>query len=368
MKRTLKITSIILSLVLLAISFSGCTVDDNRINAIINDIVGSKIYESGVNNTNFKLPTEFKEGNSCGNLRNNGGIAAIQDDWIYYVTDDGINKINTDGSNHQLIYEHTNSKYYTQYLSVYGEWLYFYLGNISDYNGKYVKIKTDGSMGKSFYVLYEGVYNFQVVNGYFYYTDPEDDTLHRANLDKTNDVILLQHEYVGYNLQITEDKIYFGNNIDVCQVDLDGKNLKHYKDAGSQEMIIYKGKKYSSGGLACENIDGTNRVELLKRSGMNPVIQDDWIYFTFSEEESVKSQNNLYKIKIDGTEMQKLNDCETMNFAVVGDWIYYQSAQVFYHSDNHATYYADGLYRVRIDGTQNTKIEEIQDLEKSKSF
>ncbi len=44
--------------------------------------------------------------NSAGNL-NNSGIAAIQDNWIYYINDNNgysIYKIHTDGSNRQPVY------------------------------------------------------------------------------------------------------------------------------------------------------------------------------------------------------------------------------------------------------------------------
>lgn len=300
----------------------------------------------------------LKMGNSTGNLRNNFGMAAYQDDWIYYITRKGINKVHNDGSNEETIFSFSSWRMSANYLSVYDQWVYFRLG---DYMGKntpkFVRIKTDGSSGEAYEALYENVFDFQIVNDHFYYTNPQDKTLHRANLDKSGDVILIQHESIGSNLQIAADKIYFGNNIDLYEADINGQNLKCYKNAGSQQMLIYKGKKYSSGGLDCENIDGSDRVKLLERDGMEPVIMDDWIYFTYDVENKVVSPSYVYRMKIDGTKMQKINNRDTMQFAVVGDWIYYRGAIRHEYDKGCATVQSDGLYRIRIDGTKDEKIE-----------
>lgn len=74
-------------------------------------------------------------GNTGSNIVN-GGVAALQGDWIYYSSD-GLSKIRTDGTGWTLL-----SKDNCAYVNVIGDWIYY--RNDSD-SGHLYKIKTDGT-------------------------------------------------------------------------------------------------------------------------------------------------------------------------------------------------------------------------------
>ena len=94
-------------------------------------------------------------GNTTGNLYN-GGIAALQGNWIYYKTDTGLHKIRTDGTDREL--------------------------------------------------FLRGAVDFRIADGWVYYTDPENRHLYRMKLDGTQKKKLIG-EPVS-NLEIADGTIY----------------------------------------------------------------------------------------------------------------------------------------------------------------
>ena len=327
-------------------------------------IVDTQSTPSSANNNNSttspkpQKTEEFEGGDTTGNYKNQYACATFKDDVIYYATEEGVYKVNNDGSGQKLLYKIPSWKIHINRLSVHGKWLYFMFVDKTDWSCKFVRIKTDGSMGKKYQVVYENVYELQIINNHFYYINLDDNTLHRADLNRKNDEILIKHKFLKYSVQITKDKIYFDDEFssDLYEADLDGKNLKCYEDVGARDWLIYKGKKYTTGdALECENIDGTNTKKLTEGYCHEFVIRDDWIYYT--ESESFSTDAYLYKMKIDGSQKQRLNDRFSSSFVIVGDWLYYKETESKYDSDGSLLIRsAKGMYRIRLDGTEDTKL------------
>ena len=84
----------------------------------------------------IKFNDENERGNTVGNIVN-GGLAAKQGDWIYYVKDDNrcIYKIRTDGSGRVKINDDNSWD-----VNVIGDWIYY----VNDYDRCIYKIRTNG--------------------------------------------------------------------------------------------------------------------------------------------------------------------------------------------------------------------------------
>ncbi|MBQ3088510.1 MAG: DUF5050 domain-containing protein [Clostridia bacterium] len=297
------------------------------------DSTSNKNTESGNDEEKPLEKVVAKYGNSAGNLHN-GGHATKQGEWIFYSTRTGIYK--TNGQKTKKL-----SDVIARGMNICGDWLYY----LSDQ--KCYRIKTNGQNQE---VFLNDVSSLYIADGWVYYQTYKYDGLYRIKTDKTQNKHIIKEDKIS-NLNIIDNKIYWGNNVDLYVANCDGSNIKHYVDAGSQELIIDKGLKYTSGNLDVENIDGTNTKVLVQSGAMNIVLQDDWIYFIYYEDGS-----KIYKIKTNGTGLTKLTDHSVISLCVVGDWIYY-SPMIQYEMDGHTQGWENGYRRMRIDGSKNVKLK-----------
>lgn len=121
-------------LVLLAVSMliiSGCT-DEAMENSFSNDAENTTTTDVPSTTTYFdseKSANYF--GNTNANLVNSG-LAAIQGDWIYYCTPEGLFKINVDGTGEQLIFSDSAEDDCIYSINVVGNWIYYenFIGGI----------------------------------------------------------------------------------------------------------------------------------------------------------------------------------------------------------------------------------------------
>ena len=360
----------------LCITACGCELDQNETNSLVSDIKtaastnisnnisstvsatspSSKKPTTSKPNTSKTTSTPKKEtyptvvnkfGNSAANIHNSG-FAAEYNGTIYYSTDSGIYK--TDGIKTQKLTKNPGTN-----LCVYNGWLYY----LKNGGNRMQKIQTNG---KNHFEFFVGASEFYIVNDWIYYLKSDRNKLYRVRIDGTGNRLLLKDYYFSC-LNITNDKIYWGNNSITYEANLDGSNVKEY-DTSSQEMVIIDNIKYSSGNLTKENIDGANSKELLPDSAMNINVKGDWIYFIYS----VVNENEkcpIYKIKTDGTCLTKVSDNSAIEICVVGDWIYYMSAKIVIDepADDENTWasewssYSDGYFRVKIDGTNEEELD-----------
>lgn len=348
----------------LCITACGCELDQDEINSLVSQVKNeyelsspsstpsvtskkpvstpSQTPSSKKNKTNTstvtKVNTEEKSVNKYGNTAGNlylGGHATIQGDYTYFTTESGVYV-----SNGPKVKKLSDDAAYM--LNIYGDWLYYKTDGKECYR---INIK-----GGEREVFLKDALTVYIADGWVYYETYAQDGLHRIKTDKTQYKHIIKDHNIT-NLNIIDDKIYWGNNIDLYVANTDGSNIKHYVDVGSQNLVIYKGLKYTSGNLDKENIDGTNSQTLVDSGAMNINIQDDWIYFIYYEKDE-----HLCKIKIDGSGLTELTDHGVISFSVVGEYIYY-SPLASYEADGHTYGWSNGYRRMRLDGSDNIKLK-----------
>lgn len=270
-------------------------------------------------------------GNTTGNLHN-GGKAAIEEDWIYYSTITGLYRIRSNSDDPERIFNWMVSN-----INVRNGWIY------CCWSGSLMKMRANGTATQT---LATNVLEVVLYNNYLYYVDAGSRYLYRMKTDGSEKILLIS-EVIG-NLCITEDGIYWGNNIDTYYANLNGQNARCYTNVPSQELLMYKGYKYTSGTLRKEKINGTDSRTLVYSGAMHINIADNWIYYI-----NANGGSSICRIRTDGTGFQKLTPQVCASFSVVGDWVYY----VTYKSN--ATYGSsiDGYYRMRIDGSNIQKLD-----------
>jgi peptidoglycan/xylan/chitin deacetylase (PgdA/CDA1 family) len=253
-----------------------------------------KVIENTVGNTN---------GNTI-----NGGSAALQGNWIYYVNNSDsykLYKIKTDGTGKIKL-----SDDMPKYINVLGDWIYY--SNDSD-AGKLYKIKTDGT-GKAM-LSEDDVYYVNAAGDWIYYKNNSDASrLYKIKIDGTGKTKI--NDDMSYDITSAGEWIYY----------VDESN--GYK--------IYKIKT-----------DGTSKTKLNDNTSYDMNVADGWIYY---QKSIMNSDDNsvpigLYKIKTDGTEETKLSDDVPYYINVAGDWIYYVN-----NSDSNK------LYKIKTDGSAKTKM------------
>lgn len=241
-------------------------------------------------------------GNTNANLAN-GGLAAIQGDWIYYCTSEGLFKVNVDGTGEQLLFSDTTENNCIYHINVVGGWVYYenFIGGIrSQY-----RIKTDGTEhqligdGRQTHVIGDTLYWFSRPIGY------------RMNADGTDLQIIFQESVSSdYTVNIFEDWIYF------CIEGYDGKyGIYKIRTDGTEKTFLYSG-----------------RTDYL-------IVDDDFVYF-----EGYRDYY-LYRMKLDGSELELVfDDLLEWSFNISDGWIYYCNQDDFC------------MCRVRTDGTEKQKI------------
>ena len=170
-------------------------------------------------------------GNTGGNLANRG-FCAQQGDWIYYGST-GLNKMKADGSERTAM--GVGSYPFISFINVADEWIYFSY-RLDRSTEIIARIRTDGG---GYQELYRNGYidGLAVVDGLIYFgtgvhnADAVDEGVFRMNLDGSGK-IQLAAAFISYRLQIYQNRIYFGANMDIVSgfglysMNLDGGDLQ----------------------------------------------------------------------------------------------------------------------------------------------
>ena len=250
-------------------------------------------------------------GNTSSNLAN-GGMAAVNGDWIYFINYGDYNslyKINKDGSQEEKI-----SSDYAYYLNYYDDWLYYC--NASE-NSYIYKIKPDGTQRTL--VSESAARNLTIVDGWMYfvnitYTENENAsmTIFKAKTDGSELTQLLSSVVNGFC--VAGDMIYY----------IDGES-----------STIYKMKT-----------DGSGNTQLASATAVMMSVLDDRIYYVDGTDEL----NTLWSMKLDGTENTKLSDDKLAGFNVSNGWIYYSNATEEFGSFE--------FKKMKLDGSEVTAVNE----------
>jgi len=268
-------------------------------------VARNSVEHSVVNDSPSPPLTEVSQarGNSAGNI-DNGGLVAQQGDWVYYQNgSDGkkLYKIRTDGTGRTKL----NEDYYSSYLNVLGEWIYYTYA----FDSRIYKIRTDGT-GRT--KLNEDESSYLNVQGeWIYYRNGSDERkLYKIRTDGTGRTKL--NDDVSESFIVLNEWIYYRND-----------------SSSSYTGMLYKIRT-----------DGTGRTKLNDDVPSSLNVQGEWIYYRNHYDDG-----KLYKIRTDGTGRTKLNEGVSHSLNVLGEWIYYYNG------------YDDGkLYKIRTDGSERQKV------------
>ncbi|GAA0745042.1 DUF5050 domain-containing protein [Clostridium oceanicum] len=299
------------------------------------------IYVGETNNQKYsvKLVDNLWEGNSPGNINNNGIAAEDGKRYVYYVNNannENLYKIGFDD-----MYNRRITKDKVQYVNVLNDYVYY--SNYTD-GGKLYKSRTDGSDREK---LLDDKAAYVTISGeYIYYSNHSDHgRLYRIKKDGSDayvDPSGRRHgrqvctdndgskDEVAY-INIVGDWIYYSNYSDghkpyvvnkdgnyrgkICDewancVQVEGDWIYYCSGAG----IISKVRKTGSGAV----VPIKGKVSEFNR-GFHINAYGDWIYYS-----NYDDHGKLYKVKTDGSGTKiKLSDDSVGYINIVGDFIYY---------------------------------------------
>lgn len=328
----------------------GIDGDRPDINAALSDIQSKNAanIDNGQGSQHFETAqvSGVKLGNSPGNIAN-GGYVASQGDWIYYVDQTAIYKI--DKKDRTQKYEIIDTNEDVGYLNVIDDWIYFCTRENKD-NNQYrniCKIKTDGTAYVKIYSWNAGSYSTE------YFTNNAD--YHLANMMVINDVIYFNNES-GNICKIKSDGTDFTKlNNDNCRSFYVSGNCIYYANLDDSVKYTYKdilgggNCEVSAGKIYRINIDGTQKTVITDDGSDSLAVEDDWIYYSnYADGKPVGSEGDswyegtLYKISVDGTKKVKLSDSTCNSINVQDDWVYFRN---WSHS---------GISKVKKDGSGET--------------
>jgi hypothetical protein len=208
------------------------------------------------------------------------GLNAVGD-WIYYIGDNGIEKVKTDGTSHKTLCSEINlPDDISSFLKVQGDWIY-YLSSF-DSNSKLYRIKTDGT--ENALICSYCCFDMNVKGKWIYYVNQNDgDSIYRASIDGS-----------------TNEKIFSGTRCASIRVDGDWIYYSNLNDNG----YLYKVK-----------LDGTNNKKLLNKEVNLINIHDDWIYISDCE-------TGIFKVEKDGKNLKKVSNMKTSSIVIIDNYLY----------------------------------------------
>jgi len=288
-------------------------------------------------------------GNTPGNLLN-GGIAAIQGDWIYFSDEYSLRRIKTDNSDEQKL----TDDFFVYHINIIGDWVYYGV-NHYDSNSIVYKIKSDGS-DKQELALFNGwIESIYVIDDLIYLSESHFEygtSVHKFKTDGSDRKELFRtNDYTGLrSFSVYEDWIYYfyenGPETVLQRFKTDSSEIQDIISLDSSfywHMIIFEGLIYYSNNINSEiyrmNLDGTED-QLFLEVGALINIYNDWIYFN-------DTFGGIFRSKLNGTEFQQLegNNTQVYYVNVVGDWIYYYT----FLEDGYGGYSV--LTRIKTDGS-----------------
>ena len=312
-------------------------------------------------NEDGNVTEKFVNGNTIGNIRNEGKILEYGD-YIVYASENGVYKISKDGSE----YIKLSNRSKCQFLNLYNDRIYCVYNNTELY-----RINLDGSSAEQIEKDYGKLplpYGL-LINGDKMYIGCEY-IVDLSILEENDNYMTLEQIYNTHTspmstINIVDDTIYFYGK----ETDSKKEKAGIYKmnEGGTQREKIYEGYVYCcivDGEWAyCFDyattyttmfkfmLDGTEKEILLDCSGTDDGcisalnVMDGYIYYELNDMPDEK-QNGIYRMRVDGTDNQLLtNNCSYEGLDgiyIVDEWIYYCPDEL-----------ANELWRVKIDGTED---------------
>ncbi len=300
------------------------TAGQNVISIIVTATDGtSKSYEIIVD---YKpsVPSDINSKGNSGNNLMNGGIAAIQGDYIYYTTNTGeVYKQKTDGSSKMLIAPAGST-----HINVFDGWVY-YINNFTVYavrtDGTQVHPLTNNNTGNDIYARYLMVYN-----GYFYYSNAlKGNNGYLFRIPIGYDETAIPTKLTGHipnQFIVLDDLIYFisdeksdmiytipingGSNVKITDV-----GVSYFNIDTATNRIYYLSK--SDMNLYSCNLDGSDSV-LIAENITDFILDGDYLICSSADRKSfVISKDGSGKVNI------PICDYATNSYSIIGSYVYF---------------------------------------------
>lgn len=327
----------------------------------------------------LKYKYAIGEGNTAGNINNNGYVAMDDDGYLYY---------NNTADKNQLYKHDTNGIFHNaigtsdaQYINMSDEWIYF--SNYSD-KGKLYRVKRDGSVKEKLNDEYSAY--ITIVGDDIYYCNHSDGgRLYRMKKDGSDvkeDKNHLKHGHpISENekdqaayINVIGDWIYYTNvsdNYRLYVVNKDGTYKARLSDVGTRsiqldgEWIYYAA---SNGKLSKIKKDGSKEIVPINGTaqkfdkGFYYNVLGDWVYYSNAED-----KGKLYKAKTDGTGNPiKLTDISVSYVNIAYDTLYFVSNKKLYK----LPIYSEGELKAEpiVKAKNDIRVRQIDNVDKTVSF
>jgi len=292
-------------------------------------ITNDMLLEMGQNTLN---------GNTPGNIVN-GGIAAVQDQWIYFshMSDGGkLYKSRLSGNN--LIKLTDNG---AMGINVSGDWIYY--ANTGDGNKMY-RINTDGSGNQK--VCDDWPRYLNLVGDWIYYSNYNDDnSIYRIMADGTQKSLVYNDD--AHFLNVAGGYIYYSNYNDgnkIYKVKIDGTGRQKICDDSSCYINVVNNWVYYS------NNDHDNKIYRIRTNGGSKMkVNNDTSYYMNTSGDFIyyvngNKDSSVYRISIDGRSKKNLNSTPSSSVNIAGDWAYYFNEDTM------------ELNKMKLDGTKKQSV------------
>ncbi len=274
--------------------------------------------------------------NGAGN-NNNGGLAAIQGDWIFYSNqNDGgkIYRMQKDGSVQEKVNDDASGS-----INLLGDWIYY--SNRSD-SGKIYRMSLDGINKEK--LSDDPISSITLTGDWIYYLSG---FIYRMHLDGSGRETLSAEPCLFLN--VVGDWIYFVDANDfykIYRMRVDGREKQKLNDQASYDIVVVDDwiyyENWSNGwNIYRIHLDGSMQEKLVGENCRSLNIAGNWIFYTAGDYKS----SVFYRMRFDGTGREILSKSPVIDINIVGNWIFYQRNVT-----------NGKMYRMHIDGTEEEQV------------
>ena len=319
---------------------------------------GEWIYYRNISDNGCIYKMKEKGSNKVKLTKNLGSYINVVGEWVYYITDEGIFKVKTDGSEEKKIRDikddnellintlpritdsvlmnllkqdlqlliDGSGKVYVNNLNVIGDKVYYRVSLDSHFNGFLIEMNNEGKVKRTLQ-LDVASWNMAIDEKFIYYWERilsrNKGPAYKMCLDGSAKTELIKkNENSAYELErisgitFNGTDIYFNSiespktlclkqdkNGNITKFNVFNEDEKGVADPMNAENgFIY----YSSiGGVFKIKNDGSNRVKLYDKATNNIFIAGEWMYFT--ERDDAGKEQKLCRMKLDGTNQEDVN-------------------------------------------------------------
>ena len=281
---------LVLDDVILALVHDGTL---NRWNYVWMTLDGSKYYKMSLPRLNNYRRMDYKDG------------------WLYYVNENGLNRIHPDDSNQTLVTRDASEDFLIS-----GDSLYYV--NLNDGKSLY-KSDLNGSNLKK--LVDQPVKHLNSDRNILFFVNETDGLVYRVNTDGSQLTVISSVK--ASVLLVSGDWLCFNGEQD---------NSKNYrislKDWTQEELFLLEKPTAETSGNETHLSKGLTNIS-------QPVITvENWIYYDLEG-------LGLYKEKTDGSSKTKLADFNVGSMMIIGEYLYYTNSDYMLY-----------LFRMKKDGTQ----------------